>query len=75
MGNWSVLPQGTQVDAFADHIYEEDPLVERLKDYDVVIGMRERTPVPPLASGAPSEPEAAHHDGNGQRLIRLPRGH
>jgi phosphoglycerate dehydrogenase-like enzyme len=44
MGNWSALPQGTQVEAFSDHLYDEDPLVARLKDYDVVIGMRERTP-------------------------------
>jgi phosphoglycerate dehydrogenase-like enzyme len=45
LAEWSSLPQGTQVDAFSDHIYDEDPLVERLKDYDVVIGMRERTPM------------------------------
>src|SRR5215208_3392408 len=44
LADWSTLPAGTQVDAFADHIYDEDPLVERLKEYDVVIGMRERTP-------------------------------
>ena len=33
MADWSALPQGTHVEAFSDHLYEEDPLVERLKDY------------------------------------------
>jgi phosphoglycerate dehydrogenase-like enzyme len=33
------------VDAFADHLFDEDALAARLRDYDVVIGMRERTPM------------------------------
>jgi phosphoglycerate dehydrogenase-like enzyme len=42
--DWSVLPEGTQVTAFKDHIFDEGPLAQRLQDFDVVIGMRERTP-------------------------------
>lgn len=45
MSNWSVLPPSVQVTAFKDHLFEEDALVERLKDFDVVMGMRERTPM------------------------------
>lgn len=42
--DWSVLPEGAQVTAFKDHIFEEGALAQRLQDFDVVIGMRERTP-------------------------------
>jgi phosphoglycerate dehydrogenase-like enzyme len=45
MADWSVLPAGTQVDAFPDHLFDEDALAARLHDYDVVLGMRERTPM------------------------------
>ena len=42
--DWSKLPSGTEVEFFQNHIVEEDQLVERLKDFDMVMGMRERTP-------------------------------
>ncbi len=45
MADWSVLPANTQVDAFQDHLFDEGALAERLHDYDVVLGMRERTPM------------------------------
>ena len=44
LGDWSQLPPGTEVEYFHDHIADEDQLVERLKDFDMVMGMRERTP-------------------------------
>ena len=44
LGDWSQLPPGTEVEYFHDHIDDEDRLVERLKDFDMVMGMRERTP-------------------------------
>jgi phosphoglycerate dehydrogenase-like enzyme len=43
--DWSALPSGTQVDAFQDHIFDEAALAERLRSYDAVLGMRERTPM------------------------------
>ncbi len=46
MADWSVLPSDSQPDVFQDHLFDEDALVARLKDYDVVMGMRERTPMP-----------------------------
>jgi phosphoglycerate dehydrogenase-like enzyme len=44
--DWSKLPSGTEVEAFSDHLREdqEDALVERLADFDVIVAMRERTP-------------------------------
>ena len=46
MADWSELPEGTEVRFFQDHLVQEDLLVERLKDFQVVMGMRERTPFP-----------------------------
>jgi phosphoglycerate dehydrogenase-like enzyme len=46
MADWSQLPQGTELQFFQDHLADEDRLVERLKDFQVIMGMRERTPFP-----------------------------
>ena len=46
MADWSQLPSGAEVVYFSDHLTNEDALVERLRDFDVVMGMRERTPFP-----------------------------
>jgi len=46
MADWSQLPSGINVEFFHDHVANEDQLVERLKDFQVVMGMRERTPFP-----------------------------
>lgn len=46
MADWSVLPRDAKVEAFHDHLANESALAQRLRDYDVVIGMRERTPMP-----------------------------
>lgn len=53
--DWSKLPPDTQVTAFKDHLFDEDAIAQRLQDYDVVIGMRERTPFRrPLLEKLPS---------------------
>ncbi len=44
MADWSQLPPGTEVVYFSDHLTSEDALAERLRDFDVIMGMRERTP-------------------------------
>ena len=46
IADWSQLPAGTEVEYFRDHISDEDALVERLRDFQVVMGMRERTGFP-----------------------------
>ena len=46
MADWSQLPPGINVQFFHDHIADEDALVDRLKNFQVVMGMRERTPFP-----------------------------
>lgn len=46
LADWSQLPAGTEVTFFSDHLTDEDTLAERLAGFDVVMGMRERTPFP-----------------------------
>src|SRR2546425_11351940 len=46
MADWSVLPSDCQVQVFRDHLSDRDALVERLRAFEVVTCMRERTPFP-----------------------------
>ena len=46
MTDWSVLPKDVEVQVFRDHVKDQDAVVERLKDFDIVMAMRERTPFP-----------------------------
>lgn len=45
LADWSAL-KDVKADAFQDHLTDEGALAKRLADYDVIIGMRERTPFP-----------------------------
>lgn len=44
--DWSVLPSDTKIQVFRDHLFDEDAIVERLKDFEIIMSMRERTPFP-----------------------------
>ena len=44
MADWSVLPSDVEVRVFHDHLADMDALVERLKGFEIVVAMRERTP-------------------------------
>ena len=46
MADWSSLPDGIEVTFFSDHLADEDALASRLADFDIVMGMRERTAFP-----------------------------
>jgi len=46
MADWSVLPPDTKVRVFRDHLSDQDAVAERLKDFEIVVAMRERTPFP-----------------------------
>jgi phosphoglycerate dehydrogenase-like enzyme len=45
LADWSALPDDTTVTFFTDHLEDEDALVDRLQSYDVLVVMRERTPL------------------------------
>ena len=44
LADWTRLPPGAEIAFFSDHLASEDALAERLAGFDVVMGMRERTP-------------------------------
>jgi phosphoglycerate dehydrogenase-like enzyme len=45
--DWSAIEDASDLVVFNDHLFEESQLVERLKSFDVVCVMRERTPLTP----------------------------
>ena len=44
MADWSVLPPEFQVRVFRDHLSDQGAVAERLRDFELVVAMRERTP-------------------------------
>ena len=44
--DWSAVEARAEVTAYADHIADEVALAERLRDTEIVVAMRERTPFP-----------------------------
>lgn len=46
LADWNSLPNGIAVDFFTDHLDDADALAARLAGYDIIMGMRERTPFP-----------------------------
>jgi phosphoglycerate dehydrogenase-like enzyme len=44
--DWSTLPEPAEVVTFRDHEDDAEALVARLRGFDVVVAMRERTPFP-----------------------------
>lgn len=44
--DWAALPAGTEVVAFRDHLTDEAAIAERLRGFECVVAMRERTPFP-----------------------------
>ncbi|MBB6669613.1 D-2-hydroxyacid dehydrogenase family protein [Cohnella nanjingensis] len=46
MADWTVLSDAVEVTAIHRHLAQEDEVAEALRDYDIVVAMRERTPFP-----------------------------
>jgi hypothetical protein len=44
MADWSVVRERAEITVFTDHVVDSDAAVERLRPFDVVCVMRERTP-------------------------------
>ena len=43
---WSALEPECTVEVFHDHLTDEDAIVDRLSEFDIVMALRERTPFP-----------------------------
>ena len=72
MADWSQLPPNINVRFFHDHIADEVRLVERLKSFQVVMGMRERTPFPRSVLGQLPELRLLITAGMGNAVFDLP---
>ena len=46
MADWGILPSDVDVEVFRDHLSDQDAVVECLKDFEIIVAMRERTPFP-----------------------------
>ena len=46
MADWGSLPEDCQVQVFRDHLYDLHAVADRLSEFEVVAGMRERTAFP-----------------------------
>ncbi len=46
MADWEPVTRDCEVTVFHDHLADEDAVAERLRDFEVVVIMRERTPFP-----------------------------
>ncbi len=42
--DWSLILGRTEIEVFTDHLFDEDKIVRRLQDFEVICAMRERTP-------------------------------
>jgi phosphoglycerate dehydrogenase-like enzyme len=46
LADWSQLQSEADIVVFRDHLTEEDSIIQRLKRFDIICVMRERTPLP-----------------------------
>ncbi|MSP78032.1 MAG: D-2-hydroxyacid dehydrogenase family protein [Dehalococcoidia bacterium] len=46
LANWKALPGDARVTSFRDHLDDQAAVIRRLRDFEVVCVMRERTPLP-----------------------------
>ena len=44
--DWSLVAGEVEIVTFRDHLHDEDAVAARLKDFEIVCIMRERTPFP-----------------------------
>ena len=70
MTDWSVLPSDVQVQVFRDHLADPQEVAQRLRGFEIVIAMRERTPFPRRLPRRASPAQIAHYDRHAQCLYR-----
>ena len=46
MADWGILSGKIEITVFNDHIHDQELLIERLRKFQVICAMRERTPFP-----------------------------
>ena len=51
VADWSAVAERADIDVFNDHLADADAVAVRLRDFDIVVIMRERTPFPAALIG------------------------
>ena len=74
LADWSVLDGRAVVTVFNDHLADTDAVVERLKDFEVLCVMRERTPLPRATLERLPKAQADRVDRRAQRGHRRDGG-
>jgi phosphoglycerate dehydrogenase-like enzyme len=46
MADWNILASDAEIQVFRDHLFDQSAIADRLKDFEIVVAMRERTPFP-----------------------------
>ncbi len=46
LGDWGPIEKDVEITSFTDHLHDEDAVAARLKDFEIICAMRERTPFP-----------------------------
>jgi len=60
--DWSPIAQRVSIDVFSDTIADEDLLVKRLAEYDIICAMRERTKFSCIFNGSVAQAPTDRHD-------------
>ena len=71
--DWSPLKARAEVVFFDQAFANEDDAAAKLADFDIVLSMRERTPLPGIADQPPAEAAHAGDDRRAQRVARYAR--
>tara|TARA_R110000868_G_scaffold2764_7_gene19176 strand:+ start:6298 stop:7272 length:975 start_codon:yes stop_codon:yes gene_type:complete len=69
MADWAPLAGDVEITVFNDHLADEDAVAERLKDFEIVMVMRERTPFP--RSLLDKLPKLEHLISSGMRNLSI----
>lgn len=72
IADWSKVSDRANITVFQDHLADQDAVAERLKPFDVVCVMRERTPMPASLLGRLPRLKLIASTGPGNASIDLP---
>ncbi|HEY1819065.1 MAG TPA: D-2-hydroxyacid dehydrogenase family protein [Trebonia sp.] len=71
MTDWSAVTARADLVVFRDHVADQEELIRRLRGFDVVVVMRERTPLPAAVIGRLPRLKLVVTSGSGNAVIDL----
>ena len=70
LGDWSRLDDKADLCVFDQPFADHDEATEKLLDFEIIVGMRERTPFPRRPPETPTETKITRHDGHAKSVFR-----